>query len=688
MEAPRAAKKPTSRTIHGVTLQDDYAWLREKENPETIAYLEAENAYMKAFTAPTDALQTELYEEMVARIKEDDQSVPYRKGQFWYYTRTETGKGYAIHCRKFESLDAEEEILLDENVLAEGEDFFDLGDLELSPDERFMAYTVDTAGDEKYALFVKDLQTGEVRAESVTEISPEIEWANDNQTIFYITLDEQTHRPNKLFRYTIGTDAGGTLVWEEPDEAFFLNLYKTKDEQYFFLYIGSNITTEMWFFSADEPLAEPQLFQERRHDIEFGVEHHEGWFYTYTNDNALNFKLMRTPVSQVEREHWEEIIPHDVEVKIDTMDVFRDYLVVYLRRNGLKTIHVQNLRTGDTYDVPFDEPVYVVWHGTNIEFDSQVLRFNYSSLTVPASVYDFDLASKERVLKKQQEVLGDFNAEHYASERIFATSADGTQVPISLVYRKDLRREGPQPFYLYAYGSYGVTVDPYFRSTRLSLLDRGLVFAIAHIRGGGALGEGWYRGGKFLKKKKTFEDFIAAAEHVITNNYTSAEHLVVGGGSAGGMLMGVVANERPDLFKAVIAHVPFVDVINTMLDPTLPLTVPEYDEWGNPAEKNYFDYMLSYSPYENVQAQGYPDMLVTAGLNDPRVHYWEPAKWVARLRELKTDDHVLLLKTNMDSGHQGASGRYAHLKEVAFDYAFVLARLGVFQEPQTPVGTH
>jgi len=677
MEIPRAKKLPVTRTVHGVELKDEYAWLREKESPETIAYLEAENAYMKEFMAPTQGLQDQLYTEMVARIKEDDQSVPYKKDHYWYYTRMETGKGYAIHCRKFESLEAEEEILLDENELAEGTDFFDLGDLEVSPNEFLMAFTVDTEGNERYALYVKDLKTGEIKAEKAVNISPEIEWANDNATIFYITLDAQTHRPNHLYRYQIGSEESGTLVWEEPDEAFFLNLYKTKDERYFFLYIGSNITTEMYYFSADEPLAEPKLFQERRHDIEFGVEHHEGWFYIYTNDNALNFRLMRAEAGEADRDKWEEVIPHDPEVKIDTMDVFKDYLVVYLRRSGLKSILVRNLRTGAEYDVPFNEPVYTVWHGTNLEFDSTVLRFNYSSLTVPTSVYDFDLLTQERRLLKQQAVLGEFDATKYVSERHFAPSEDGTLIPVSIVYRKDMRREGPQPLYLYAYGSYGVTVDPYFRSTRLSLLDRGMIFAIANIRGGGALGEGWYRGGKFLKKKKTFEDFIGAAEFVIGKGYTDANQLAVGGGSAGGMLMGAVANDRPDLFKAVVAHVPFVDVINTMLDPTLPLTVPEYDEWGNPAEKEYFDYMLSYSPYDNVRAQAYPEMLVTAGLNDPRVHYWEPAKWVARLRDRKTDDKVLLLKTNMDSGHQGASGRYEHLKEVAFDYAFLLTRLGI-----------
>lgn len=679
MNPPIAEKRPVSKTVHGKQLTDDYAWLREKQSSEVIAYLNAENEYTKAQTAHLETFRENLYAEMLGRIKEDDASVPYLKSGYWYYTRTETGKAYQIHCRKQGSLDAEEEVLLDENLLAEGHDFFDLGDLDISPDNRQMAYTVDTDGNEKYALYVKDLETGVVTKEAIEDIYPDIEWANDNKTIFYIILDEKTHRAYQLYRYVIGSGQGGTLVFEEPDEAYFLSLYKTKDEKFFFLYVSSNITTEMYYFSADEPLAAPTLFQERRYKVEFGAEHHEGWFYISTNEDALNFKLMRTRVGVHAKEDWEEVIPHNADVKIDSIDVFRDHLVVYLRRAGLKNIHVRKLSSGETYDIPFEEPVYTVWHGANLEFDTTILRFNYSSLTIPASVYDFDLETQSRELRKRQAVLGGYDPSDYASERIFATSPDGTQVPVSIVYRKDKRLEGPQPLFLYAYGSYGVTVEPYFRSSRLSLLDRGMVFAIAHIRGGGALGRGWYENGKFLKKKNTFADFIASAEHVVAQGYTDAGQMAIGGGSAGGMLMGAVLNERPDLFKVAEAHVPFVDVVNTMLDPNLPLTVPEYDEWGNPEQEEFFQYMLSYSPYDNVVAQDYPDILITAGLNDPRVHYWEPAKWCARLRAVKTDSNILLLKTNMDAGHQGASGRYGHLKETAFEYAFTLDRLGLVE---------
>lgn len=680
MEAPIAKRIHTSREIHGVLLEDDYAWLKDKESPEVHAYLNAENDYKDAKTAHTKEFQEELYKEMLARIKEDDQSVPYQKGDYWYYTRTESGKAYAIHCRKKGSLDSEEIILIDENALAEGHEFFDLGDLEISPDERWMAYTVDIKGDEKYALYIKDLQDGTITKEAVEEISPEIEWCNDNRTLYYTILDDTTHRPYRLFRYVVGSGEIQEPFFEEPDDAYYLNLYKTKDEKYFFLYIGSNVTTEMYYFSADDPLAEPILFQGRNHGVEFGAEHHNGHIYILTNEKALNFKLMRTLVEKPEQEHWEEVIPHNPKVMIDTMDVFKEYLVIYLRREGLKTIHIRPLNGRESFDIPFEEAVYTVSHSTNIEFDSKVLRFRYGSLTIPASVYDYDLETGERTLLKRQPVLGGYDPELYGSERIFVTSWDGAKVPVSIVYRKDLRKEGPQALFLYAYGSYGVTIEPFFSSSRLSLIDRGVIFAFAHIRGGGSMGRQWYEDGKFLNKKNSFADFIACSELLIQKGYTSPEHLAVAGGSAGGMLMGAIVNYRPELFKVVEAHVPFVDVVNTMLDPTLPLTVPEYDEWGNPEQKAYFDYMHSYSPYDNVEAKEYPDMLITAGLNDPRVHYWEPAKWCAKLRLLKTDKNLLLLKTNMDAGHQGASGRYGHLKEVAFDYAFVLDRLGLLKD--------
>lgn len=679
MKPPIAKRVPTTREIHNIQLKDEYSWMRDKESPEVLEYLNQENEYTKQQTEHTKDFQEELYNEMLARIKEDDQSVPYQKGDFWYYTRTESGKPYAIHCRKEGSLEAEEEILIDENQLAKGHDFFDLGDLEISPDEKWMAFTVDFSGAEKYALLVKNLETGTVTEEAVKDINPEIEWCNDNKTLYYAVLDEATHRPYQLYRYVVGSGEVQAPFFEELDEAYFINLYKTKDEKYFILYAGSNITTEMYHFSADEPLAVPVLFQERRHGIEFGVEHHNGNYYLLTNEDALNFKLMRAPIDEPDRSKWEELIPHDPNVMIDTIDIFKDYLTVYLRRDGLKSIHVMPFNGQESFDIPFDEAVYTVSHSTNIEFDSSVLRFRYGSLTVPSSVYDFDMETGERTLLKRQPVLGGYDPDLYASERIFATSWDGTKIPISLVYRKDMRQKGPQTTFLYAYGSYGVTIEPAFSSSRLSLIDRGMIFAFAHTRGGGTMGRKWYEDGKFLNKKNTFADFIGCAEHLIQQRYTAPEKLAIAGGSAGGLLMGAVVNFRPELFKVVEAHVPFVDVVNTMLDPTLPLTVPEYDEWGNPEEKAYFDYMLTYSPYENVSEKDYPDMLITGGLHDPRVHYWEPAKWCARLRHLKTDDNILLLKTNMDAGHQGASGRYGHLKEVAFDYAFILDRLNLIK---------
>ena len=477
MEAPIAKRIPTSREVHGVTLTDEYAWLKEKENPEVHAYLKAENDYKDFKTSHTKEFQDSLYKEMLARIKEDDQSVPYRKGDYWYYTRTESGKAYAIHCRKYRSLEADEEILVDENLLAEGKDFFDLGDLEISPDERWMAYTVDIKGDEKYALYVKDLQNGTVSKEAVEDISPEVEWCNDNRTLYYTMLDESTHRPYRLFRYVVGSGVVQDPFFEEPDDAFYLNLYKTKDDKYFFLYIGSNITTEMHIFSADDPAAQPILFRERQYGVEFGAEHHEGKIYILTNEDALNFKLMQTRVDQPERENWVEVIPHDPKVMIDTMDVFKEYLVIYLRREGLKSIHVRPLNGRDPFDIPFREAVYTVSHSTNIEFNSKTLRFRYGSLTIPTSVYDYNLESGERTLLKRQPVLGGYDPEEYQSERIFVTSWDGARVPVSLVYKKELKKEGPQALFLYAYGSYGVTIEPFFSSARLSLIDRGVIFA-------------------------------------------------------------------------------------------------------------------------------------------------------------------------------------------------------------------
>lgn len=677
MQPPIAKKIPTSRKFFGIELQDDYAWMREKENPEVIAYLEAENAYTQAQMAHTKDFQKHLYDEMLGRIKEDDASYPYKKDSYLYYTRTVEGKPYAIHCRRKGSMEAPEEILIDENVLAEGKEFFDLGDLDISSNEQLMAYTTDENGSERYTLHVKNLQTDEVFENIVGDIYDEIEWANDNETIYYVTREEGTDRPFKLFRKQLGENKESELVFHEEDEGFFLSLGKTKDEKYLLLDLSTHVCTELWILDANDPKAEPQLLAARKPNVELGILHNDGWWYLITNEDALNFRLMRTRAETPERENWEEVLPHSADFKIDYADSFRDYVAVFGRRNGLKSILIYHIPSGQTHDVEFPDPVYTTGSSANLEFDSQVLRFKYSSLTRPASQYDYDLNTRTRTLLKQTEIKGGYDPELYASERIFATAPDGVKVPLSLVYRKDMRQDGPQPLLLYAYGSYGHSTEPTFSSARLSMLDRGMIFVIAHIRGGGEMGRQWYENGKFLFKKNTFTDFIAAAEHLIENKYTTQNQLGIQGGSAGGLLMGTVLNMRPDLFKVVEAYVPFVDVINTMLDPSIPLTVIEYDEWGNPQEEDYFHYMRSYSPYDNVHNAEYPDILITAGLNDPRVQYWEPAKWCARLRDRKTGDHILLLKTNMGAGHQGASGRYGYLKETAFEYAFLLDRLGL-----------
>lgn len=677
MHPPIAKRIPGSSTHFGITLTDDYAWLRDKESPDVAAYLEAENAYTESVMGHTKDFQEKLFKEMLGRIKEDDSSVPYRYRNYWYYTRTEEGKEYGIHCRKHLTLDAPEEILLDENLLAEGHEFFDLGDLEISTNERFMAYTVDLDGSERYTLRVMDLETRAFFEDEIENISGEIEWANDNATIYYVTLDEETHRPDRLFRHVLGSKAEDVLVFHEPDEAYFLGFGKGRDEEYFFIELDSNITTELLYFSANDPEAFPTLFWPRQRGIELGMEHHEGWWYVYTNEDAVNFRLLRTRVDAPAREHWEEVLPHDPAGKLDGIDTFKDHLVVFGRRDGLRYIQIRHFRTGEVHDISFPEPVYTLSPSSTAEYDTPVLRIRYTSLTTPASVYDYDMNERSMVLLKQQEVLGGYDAHEYDSARIFATAADGTQIPISLVWKKSLRTEAPMPLYLYAYGSYGVSLDPGFNSNRLSLLDRGMVFAMAHIRGGGEMGRQWYDNGKLLSKLNTFQDFIACAEHLIATGWTLADRLAIAGGSAGGLLMGAVLNMRPDLFRVAEAHVPFVDVMNTMLDPSIPLTVIEYDEWGNPTEEPYFRYMAGYSPYDNVDARPFPDLLITAGLNDPRVHYWEPAKWCAKIRALKPDTGLVLLKTNMGAGHQGASGRYGALKELAFEHAFVLDRLGL-----------
>ncbi|HEY9620229.1 MAG TPA: S9 family peptidase [Crinalium sp.] len=674
---PIAEKHPYILSSHNDERIDPYYWMRDRSDPNVIAYLEAENAYTEAVMKHTEGLQKALYDEMLARIKETDLSVPYRKDDYYYYSRTEEGKAYPIHCRKQGSLDAPEEVLLDQNVLADGHDFFSLGVIQVSPDHQLLAYSVDTAGNELYTLCFLDLATRQLYAETIPETYYSFAWANDSKTVFYTQVDA-ANRPYKLFRHTVGTSVDeDVLIYHEQDDAYFLGIDKTRSEAYILLSLESKVTSEVHFLDANTPTDAFQLIQARSQGMEYGVEHHGDSFYIVTNEDAVNFKLVKTPVSSPSKEHWQTIIPHRDDVLLSGVSAFADHLVIYERQGGLPTVRVQKLSTGEEHALTFPEPTYSVWESANPEFNTNILRFSYSSLISPSSVFDYNLDTQERELKKETEVLGGYDRTQYASEWIMATAPDGAAVPISMVYQRGTEKNGKNPLLLTGYGSYGASYPVSFSSSRLSLLDRGVVIAIAHIRGGSEMGRNWYENGKFLHKKNTFTDFIACAEHLINEGWTGSDRLAITGGSAGGLLMGAVVNARPDLFKAVVADVPFVDVVTTILDPSLPLSVMEWEEWGNPNDKTYYDYMKSYSPYDNVEAKAYPAMLITGGLNDSRVSYWEPAKWTAKLRDLKTDDNLLLLKTNMGAGHGGASGRYESLKELAFDYAFFLDQWGL-----------
>ena len=675
---PVAEKKPKELTIHDHARVDDYYWLREKENPEVIAYLEAENAYTEAMMEHTKLLQERLYQEMVNRIQETDQTAPVPIDNYHYYSRTEEGKQYSIYCRKEGSLEAEEEVLLDLNELAEGHDYLNLGVYKVSPDHRLLAYSLDTSGAEDYVLQVKDLATGELLPDEIHNTYYSAEWGNDDETLFYTTKDE-AKRSHQVWRHRLGTAVeDDELLYQEKDELFRVFLYKTKDRRYIVATSASMETSEQRYLDALEPGGTFTLIQPREQGTRYYVHHHSGTFYILTNANAPNFRLMTAPVTEPERERWQERIPHREKVKIDDVDLFARHLVVYEREKGLRTMRIVDLETGDVHYVEFPEPVYTYAQNGNPAFDTNEVRYTYSSLSTPESVYDYNMVTREQRLIKRKPVLGDYDPNDYQTERIFATAEDGTEVPISLVYRQDAASDDrPAPCLLYGYGSYGHSVDPTFNSSRVSLLDRGFIYAMAHIRGGQEMGRVWYDQGKFLKKRNTFTDFIACAERLITGGYTSTDRLAIIGGSAGGLLIGATLNMAPHLFRAAVAIVPFVDVVTTMLDESIPLTVGEFEEWGNPKEEAYYRYMLSYSPYDNVEEQAYPHLLITAGLNDPRVQYWEPAKWTAKLRDLKRDDNVLLLKTEMGAGHSGPSGRYDYLREVALHYAFILDALGV-----------
>ena len=672
---PVAKIIPKSLEKHNETRIDNYFWLNDRENPEVIDYLNKENAYYDAMTAHTKDFQKELFEEMKGRIKEDDQSVPYLYNGYYYITRFEKGQDYPIYSRKKGSLSANEEILFNCNDLAKGHSYFQLGGLSVSPDNKYASFGIDTVGRRIYTIQIKNLETEEILSDKIENATGNSVWANDNKTIFYTRQDEVTLRSDMVFKHKLSTNASeDVLVFNEKDDTFNVSVSKEKSKKYIVIGSGSTLTTEYRILNADTPDGDFVVFQPRVRGLEYSISHFGDSFYILTNkDKATNFKLMKTPESATTKENWKDIIAHRNDVLLEDIEIFSNYLVVEERSNGLNHIRIMPWSGEGEYYLPFGSETYSAYTTTNVDFDTDVLRYSYQSLATPSSVIDFNMKTKEKEVKKEQEVLGGkFDKNNYIEERVWATATDGTKVPISMVYKKGLKKDGKNPLLLYAYGSYGVTMDTYFSSTRLSILDRGFVFAIAHIRGGEDLGRQWYEDGKLLKKKNTFTDFIDCSKFVINEKYTSSKHLYAEGGSAGGLLMGAVVNMAPELYNGVIAQVPFVDVITTMLDDTIPLTTGEYDEWGNPNVKKYYDYMLSYSPYDNVKEQNYPNMFVSTGLHDSQVQYWEPAKWVAKLRTKKKNDTVLYLNTNMDAGHGGASGRFEALKELAKEYSFLL----------------
>jgi oligopeptidase B len=675
---PRADARPHELTYHGDTRVDPYFWMRDRDDPAVIKYLEDENAYTAAALGHTDELQEKLFEEIKARVQETDLSAPVRKGEWWYYTRTVEGLQYGIHCRKPGSLDADEVVLLDENAEAEGHDYYALGIYNISPNGALLAYGTDTSGAEKFTLGFRDLTTGADLDDVIEGLYYGAAWSTDNATLFYIRPDEAM-RPYQVWRHTLGTPvADDTLVFQEDDEHFFLGIDLEKDEQVIVIHIGSKVTDEVWFLPADDPTAELRVVQPRVHGLEYTVDHHGEQFFVTTNHEAVNFRLMAAPVASPGIDNWTEVIPHRDDVRLDGVDVFAGHLALFERAEALRRIRVMRLADGATHTIDQPEDVYTAGPGANPEFESTTLRYGYTSMVTPPSVFDYEMETQARELIKQQPVLGGYDQAEYVSGRLWATAADGERVPISYVHRVGVALDGSAPCLLYGYGSYEHSIDPSFSSLRLNLIERGFVFAIAHIRGGGEMGRRWYELGKMLNKTNTFTDFIACAEHLVAERYTSSDRLVIRGGSAGGLLMGAVVNLRPELFKGVVAQVPFVDCLTTILDETLPLTVTEWEEWGNPkADPDVYAYMKSYSPYDNVEAKDYPAMLVTGGLNDPRVSYWEPAKWVAKLRTTKTDAHLLVLKTEMGAGHAGPSGRYNAWKDEALAQAFTLDAVGI-----------
>ncbi len=674
-QPPKAKKIPETLTAHNDIRIDNYFWLNNRKDKEVLNYLKSENAYYNKMTSKYREFENSLFEEIKARIKEDDTSVPYKFNGYWYIVKYESGKDYPIYLRKKDTLDNPEELLFDCNEMAASHSYFKLVGLNVSPDNKLVSYGVDTTGRRNYTLYIKNLESGETLKDSIVNTTGSASWANDNTSLFYTKKDPKTLRSNRIFRHRLGEPSKkDTLVFREKDDTFGVAVFKSKSQRFLIIACYSTLTNEYHILDADTPEAPFILFQKRIRGLEYSISHYKDHFYIVTNVNgASNFKLMKTSQQATSMDNWTEVLPHRRDTLLEDIDIFRDFLVVSERTNGLNQIRVIRWDGADDYYLPFDNETYTAYTTANVDFDTEILRLSYNSLTTPSSTIDFNMVTKEKTILKEQEVLGGtFDKCNYYSERIWATAQDGTKIPISIVYRKDIKKDSKNPLLLYAYGSYGHTVDPYFSSIRLSLLDRGFIYAIAHVRGGEYLGRYWYEEGKLLKKKNTFTDFVACAEFLIEEKYTSPKHLYAMGGSAGGLLVGAVLNEAPQLFNGAIAAVPFVDVVTTMLDETIPLTTGEYDEWGNPNDKDYYEYMKSYSPYDNVKAQNYPNILVTAGLHDSQVQYWEPAKWVAKLRELKTDSNLLLLKTNMKAGHGGASGRFEALREEAEEYAFLL----------------
>ena len=675
---PVAKKIAKDLTIHSDTRIDNYFWLKDRENSEVIQYLEEENEYTKSVLKPVQKFQVDLFLEMKSRIKETDESVPYQKNGYFYYTRYEEGKEYPIYCRKEGSLESEEQIMLDVNKMAEGYEYYRVSGLSVSTDNKLVAYGVDTVSRRKYTIHVKNLETGEVYKDEIPVTTAYAAWANDSKTFFYTKKDEETLRSNKIYKHILGSDyRSDKEIYSEDDETFGTSVWKTKSSKYLMISSYSTMTEEYRFLDANNPNGEFKIIQKRERGLEYSVSHFGDYFYIKTNLDAKNFRLMRTSVNKTSKENWEEVIVHREDVFLEGIELFKDFLVVEERELGLTKLRIINWNTKEEHYMNFEEDTYMANISTNTEFNTDLLRFVYASMTTPNSTFDYNMNTQEKDLKKQQEVIGDFNAENYETKRLWATADDGTKIPMSIVYKKGIELDGNNPTLLYAYGSYGATMDPYFSTVRLSLLDRGFVYALAHVRGGQYLGRKWYEDGKLLNKINTFKDFNDCAEFLIESKYTSSEKLFAMGGSAGGLLMGAIVNMQPELYKGVVAQVPFVDVVTSMLDESIPLTTGEFDEWGNPKEKEYYDYMLSYSPYDQVKAQEYPAMLVTTGLHDSQVQYWEPAKWVAKIRDMKTDENVLLLHTNMDAGHGGASGRFEALKEIALEYAFIFQQLGI-----------